>query len=109
MTNKILAAVLVAASTIFATSAFAGGYNVAPVASPAQSNQPLTRAEVRGQLVQIEQAGYRPGAGNDTNYPDDFQAAQARVNAQQADTSGFGSAKAGTSEAGHRADSTISQ
>jgi len=30
----------------------------APVASFAQSNQPLTRAEVREQIVQLEKAGY---------------------------------------------------
>lgn len=119
MTNKILAAVLVAASATFATSAFAAGYNVGPVtpaaqtaptALVAQSNQhPLTRAEVRAQLVQIEQAGYRPGLGTDTYYPGDFQAAEARVNAQQADTSGFGPAKQGTSEAGHRVAPTVSE
>jgi FlaG/FlaF family flagellin (archaellin) len=112
MTNKILAAVLVAASATFATSAFAGGYDVAPAAPAAQSNQPLTRAEVRAQLVAIEQAGYNPARGNDTNYPTDAQAAEGRVYAAQAaartDTSGFGAVKQGTSEAGHRADLTVS-
>ena len=106
MTNKIVAAVLFAASATFAASAFAGGYNMVPVTGPTQSNQPLTRAEVRAQLVQIEQAGYNPGRGNDTNYPTDAQAAEGRAYAQQAvaqgDTSGFGSAKQGTSEAGSR-------
>lgn len=110
--NKILAAVLVSASATFAVSAYAGGYNVAPTISPAQSNQPLTRAEVRNQLVQIEQAGYNPAHGNDTNYPTDAQAAEARVYAQQAaaraDTSGFGPAGQGTSEAGYRADLSVS-
>jgi hypothetical protein len=104
MTNRILAAVLIAASATIATSAFAEGYNVTPVASPAQSNRPLTRAEVRAQLVQIEKAGYQPYHGNDTNYPNDVQEAEARINAQQAtaqaDTSGFGSAPQGKSEAG---------
>jgi hypothetical protein len=108
MTNKILAAVLVAASATFAVSAFAAGYDVAPAAPAAQSSQPLTRAEVRAQLVEIEQAGYNPARGNDTNYPTDAQAAEARVYAQQADTSGFGPARQGTSEAGHRADLTVS-
>jgi len=50
-----------------------------PVASFAQSNQPLTRAEVRAQLVQIEQAGYSPARGRDPYYPTDIQAAEARV------------------------------
>ena len=37
-----------------------------PVASFAQSNsQPVTRAQVRAELVQIEQAGYSPARGRD--------------------------------------------
>ncbi len=54
-----------------------------PVASFAQENQPLTRAEVRAQLVQLEQAGYRPGDGDNTTYPVQIQAAEARVAAEQ--------------------------
>ena len=42
---------------------------VAPVASFAQSNQPLTRAEVRAQLVQLEKAGYNP-IGDHVDYPE---------------------------------------
>lgn len=107
MTNKILAAALIAASATLATSAFAEGYNVTPVPSTAQSNHPLTRAEVHDQLVQIEKAGYEPYRGNDTNYPGDIQAAEARVSAEQAtaqaDTSGFGRATQGTSEVGRPA------
>ena len=34
----------------------------APVASFAQSNQPVTRAQVRAELIQLEKAGYQPGA-----------------------------------------------
>ena len=74
-----------------------------PVASFAQSDQPLTRAEVRAQLVQVEQAGYRPGV-SDPYYPNNIQAAEARVAAQypvtQADTSGFGGAVSGSSATG---------
>jgi hypothetical protein len=52
----------------------------APIASFAQSNQqPLTRAEVRDQLIQMEQAGYNPATSNDVNYPADAQAAERRV------------------------------
>ncbi|MDI7047487.1 DUF4148 domain-containing protein, partial [Escherichia coli] len=41
----------------------------APVASFAQSSQqPLTRAEVRRQLIQLELAGYNPATSNDTNH-----------------------------------------
>ena len=105
MKNPILAAVLVAASATVATSAFAGGYNATPAVTPTQANQPLTRAQVRAQLVEIEQAGYQPYRGTDTDYPADVQAAQARISAQhataQADTSGFGAATQGTSQAGN--------
>lgn len=75
----------------------------APVASFAQSNQPVTRAEVRAQLVQLEKAGYNPVADH-ADYPANLQAAQARVDAQngtaQAVNSGYGSSIAGTSQSG---------
>lgn len=83
----------------------------APVASFAQSNQqPLTRAEVRNQLIQVEQAGYNPSVTNDPTYPSDIQAAESRVQAQNpaivqtqepvADTSGYGGAVSGSSQSG---------
>lgn len=75
----------------------------APVASFAQSNQPATRAQVRAELIQLENAGYHPGHA-DPHYPADIQAAQARVDAQngtaQAATSGFGGAANGSSQSG---------
>ncbi|HEX8806721.1 MAG TPA: DUF4148 domain-containing protein [Candidatus Aquilonibacter sp.] len=78
---------------------------VAPVASFAQSsqNQPLTRAEVRAQLVQLEKAGYNP-IGDHTDYPSNVLAAQARVDEQngtaQAANSGYGAPAVGTSQSG---------
>ncbi|MDR5837355.1 DUF4148 domain-containing protein [Caballeronia sp. LZ034LL] len=51
-----------------------------PALSFAQSNQPLTRAEVRAQLVELQQAGYDP-ASDQTQYPQNIQAAEARLNA----------------------------
>ena len=79
-----------------------------PVASFAQSNQPLTRAQVRAELVQVEQAGYSPSHGRDPYYPSDIQAAEARVASQngvaQADASGFGPGASGTTQAGPRAE-----
>jgi hypothetical protein len=83
----------------------------APVASFAQSNdQPATRADVRNQLIQLEQAGYNPGTSNDPNYPADVQAAESRVQSQNpavaqtqepvADTSGYGGTANGSSQAG---------
>ncbi|MGF6573177.1 protein of unknown function [Paraburkholderia fungorum] len=83
---------------------------VAPVASFAQStNQPLTRAEVRAQLVQLEKAGYNP-IGDHTDYPSNLLAAQARVDAQngnaQAANSGYGAPAVGTSQSGRSVSST---
>lgn len=77
----------------------------APVAAFAQSdtNQPMTRAEVRTQLVQLEQAGYKP-SGDRVTYPAGIQAAQARVAEQngtaQPDNSGYGAPAVGTSDFG---------
>ncbi|WP_027800096.1 DUF4148 domain-containing protein [Paraburkholderia dilworthii] len=83
----------------------------APVASFAQSSQqPVTRAEVRNQLIQLEQAGYNPAVSNDPDYPADIQAAERRVQAQNpvvaqtqqpvADTSGYGGMTSGSSQSG---------
>ncbi|RXV67191.1 DUF4148 domain-containing protein [Burkholderia stabilis] len=75
----------------------------APVVSFAQSNQqPLTRAQVRAELVQLEKAGYNP---NDwMNYPENIQAAQAKIAAAQtgaqADATGYGANAAATSQSG---------
>lgn len=75
----------------------------APVASFAQSNQPLTRAEVREQIVQLEKAGYNPGAVNDAKYPADIQAAEARVAAQNgAAQSAFGGVSESSAQSGAR-------
>ncbi|MGF6721185.1 hypothetical protein P3T43_000526 [Paraburkholderia sp. GAS41] len=68
--SKMLASLVLAAAALGA-----------PVLSFAQSNAPLTRAEVRADLVRVEQAGYTPST-NDQNYPADIQAAEAKVAAQ---------------------------
>jgi len=72
----------------------------APVAVFAQSSQPLTRAQVREQLVQIEKAGYNPARSNPYDYPADIQAAEARVAAQN---SAVGGVTAGSSQHGQAA------
>jgi hypothetical protein len=56
---------------------------VAPVVSFAQSNTPITRAQVRAELEQLEKAGYRPGNGDSTYYPEEIQAAEALPTAGQ--------------------------
>jgi hypothetical protein len=66
--SLIVAAILAAPAVSFAQS-------------DAPSNAPITRAEVRAELVQLEQAGYNP-ATDQTQYPKNIEAAQARVNAE---------------------------
>lgn len=71
----------------------------APVASFAQSNAPVTRAQVRAEMVQLAQAGYRPGDGDNAHYPEAIQAAEARVSAMNGNT-GYGGVASGSSEGG---------
>ncbi|POR51620.1 uncharacterized protein DUF4148 [Paraburkholderia eburnea] len=61
---------------------------VVPVVSFAQSNGPVTRAQVRAELAQLEKAGYSPARGNDPHYPDDILAAEAKVAAQNSAVGG---------------------
>jgi hypothetical protein len=71
-----------------------------PAVAFAQNTQPVTRAEVKAQFVQLEKAGYVPGRDNAT-YPADIQAAEQRVAAQQgADSSSYGTSASGTSASG---------
>ncbi|MCC8405939.1 DUF4148 domain-containing protein [Paraburkholderia sp. MMS20-SJTN17] len=76
----------------------------APVAAIAQSQQPVTRAEVNAEIRQLEQVGYNPATAFDAQYPADIQAAEARVSAMnakgQGDTSGYGSPMGGSSQSG---------
>jgi hypothetical protein len=71
-----------------------------PAVSFAQSNHPLTRAEVKAQLVEIEAAGYNPGTANDYDYPANIQAAEAKVAAQHAAATGYGGVSNGTTDSG---------
>ena len=73
----------------------------APVAVFAQVNAPVSRAEVRAELVQIEKAGYNPARANPNAYPADIQAAEARVAAENHAAGGYGGVVNGASEAGH--------
>jgi hypothetical protein len=72
----------------------------APVAVFAQSSAPVTRAQVKAELIQFEQAGGRANFSNDPHYPEDAQIAQARVNAQNGNNEGFGGVHAGSSASG---------
>ena len=70
------------------------------VAVPAMSfaqtqQQPLTRAQVRQQLVDLRAVGYDPRDW--VHYPENIQAAQARLDAAHA----YGPDAAGTTQSGH--------
>ncbi|RFU46631.1 DUF4148 domain-containing protein [Paraburkholderia sp. DHOC27] len=69
-----------------------------PLAAFAQSSQqPLTRAQVRADLVQVEKAGYNPSDW--MHYPENIQAAEARVAADK-QAAAYGSGSNGSSQAG---------
>ncbi|VWB60566.1 purine nucleoside phosphorylase [Burkholderia lata] len=76
--------------TIAVASVFA-----APAFAFAQSSQPLTRAQVRQELIELEQAGYNP---MDYYYAESLRAAEEKIArqraAQGADATDFGGQQA---------------
>lgn len=65
-----------------------------PAISFAQStNSPVTRSQVERELVQLDRAGYKPSK---THYPEDIQAAEARMALQGAVASNAGTGYGGT-------------
>jgi hypothetical protein len=84
--------------TLISAVAVAVAVLAAPTVSFAQqSNAPVTRAEVRAQLVELEKAGYQP---NDwVDYPQNIQAAEQRVQAEHA--TGYGSTTNGSAQSGN--------
>jgi Ni/Co efflux regulator RcnB len=92
----------------FVYAVVAASILAAPLAAFAQADaqQPVTRAAVRGDLIQLEQNGYRPEA-SDSQYPDNIQAAERRVQPAgqtltHADTSGYGVQPVGDTQSGRR-------
>ncbi|SAK49595.1 membrane protein [Caballeronia fortuita] len=81
-----------------------------PVLSFAQSSQPITRAEVRAELVELQKAGYNP-ASDQTQYPQNIQAAEARVQAAKGLTAygapASGGVASGTRSASASADTDV--
>jgi hypothetical protein len=73
----------------------------APAVSFAQPNQPLTRAQVRAELVQLQQAGYNPASDN-TQYPANIEAALSRIQADKG--ASYGGVADGHTNAGVRRD-----
>lgn len=69
-----------------------------PLSSIAQPDQPITRPQVRDELVQLKGAGYNP---NDwLNYPESIQRAEVVVEKRNSDAAAYGGATGSTSEAG---------
>ncbi|KND59938.1 hypothetical protein BVER_04729c [Candidatus Burkholderia verschuerenii] len=55
---------------------------VTPIASYADTGNDVSRAQVKAELVRIEQAGYRPTA-EQADYPAALQAAETRVTSRR--------------------------
>ena len=74
-----------------------------PLASFAQSSDSLSRAQVKQDQLQVEQAGYSIASGDQATYPDKAQAAEARVGAEQvreASSNDYGGVMPGSSASG---------
>ena len=69
-----------------------------PTIASANSNGPLTREQVRAELVQLQQAGYDRTHG-DAHYPTHLQDSLKSMAAQQA-LSGHGGVRSGSAAAG---------
>ncbi|MEZ2307195.1 DUF4148 domain-containing protein [Paraburkholderia sp. RCC_158] len=71
-----------------------------------QSNGPVSRAQVRAEIVQLEKAGYNPAQRDEARYPADIQAAEARVAAEnsaaEATTQAVGGVTGGAAQSGRR-------
>jgi len=70
-----------------------------------QSNDSLTRQQVKDDLVQMEQQGYNPTVTNEATYPQRVEAADARIGAMQLSQTGdsqygYGGVPIGTSASG---------
>jgi hypothetical protein len=76
-----------------------------PVITFAQSNGPITRAQVKSDLSQLERAGYSPNS-DEPDYPSGLQAAEARVqnpsSGDSNDNSGYGGNASHSSQSGVR-------
>jgi hypothetical protein len=84
MLKPLISASLVAMTLVVQTVAFA------------QVTQPVTRAQLENELAQLQQAGYRPSTDKN-GYPDNIQAAEARLRAQNgAANTSYGSMEQGS-------------
>ncbi|MEM5311137.1 DUF4148 domain-containing protein [Paraburkholderia sp. JHI869] len=82
-------------------AAFFAAAVLVPAFAFAQSSEPLTREQVRAQLVQLEKAGYNPLADCPGECPEGLRRAEARVEQQQANANAaYGPALNGTVQSG---------
>ncbi len=92
--------------SVFVTFATAIALSAPVIAFAQQANAPVTRAQVRSELIQIEHAGYNPAKRDTSTYPADIQAAEARIASKNvagaASDSGMGTATSGASQSGKR-------
>ncbi|WP_050983015.1 DUF4148 domain-containing protein [Cupriavidus basilensis] len=68
---------LIVSAALMATSAC-----VYAQTSPEPGTHPVTRAEVRHELEELESVGYNPSQGDNGDYPADIQAAEQRLEAK---------------------------
>jgi hypothetical protein len=79
----------------------------APLLSFAQSTEGITRAQVRAELTELQKAGYNP-ASDQTQYPQNIQAALERIHAGDvASSSAYGGMKNDATHAGVRVSSRV--
>jgi ABC-type sugar transport system substrate-binding protein len=99
--NKSGGDIMTKLAKLFLPALLAASALAAPAIASAQGNNaPVTRAEVRAQLTQLEKAGYSP-ATNDNYYPQGLQEAQQRVDASNGTaTQAYGPSTSGTSASG---------
>jgi hypothetical protein len=71
---------------------------LAPAVPFAQASQPLTRAQVRSELVQYRQAGYQPGDW--MQFPESLKRTQEVIAQRNSANAAYGSPVSGTSESG---------
>lgn len=89
--KSLIQAVVIVASLTASASVFA------------QSNSRITHEQVRAELIQLQQAGYHVGDGDEAHYPEAIQAAEARIAARNTDLSGYGGNATGSSQSGRPA------
>ncbi|SAK98732.1 membrane protein [Caballeronia temeraria] len=68
----------------------------------AQNATPVTRAQLKAELIALEKAGYNPSRSSGADYPLNLQAAERKVAAERSIDSQYGPVTDGTSASGSR-------